>query len=357
METLKVKNIYAYNILKATKCDFSKENSYLHSLLLNVESDLNHHESSVEQFSPALMNAINSSHAFFKVDRVCLVLTYPTGTKLRAISVANSDKITNNLMPPNYSCFVSNNSSILRTPTSNIRLFSNIDDIINKYEVNHPVQRSLGYLKTMGLKSGIAIPLPVSSLVSGMLFLNSVEVGAFDQLQDENYSTLCLIKLIAQSTLNRTISAIGGIDAPLASLINFLGIDSNIFSVDSFEKTLGMILKQKFEKNINLKINDQTNSIFFYSSKPILYTITKALQEGKSLYQNDDLEIILNLEKEADANTLSITLKNILLSEKQISHIQSLKLFSEIDVSILNGSLVLKSPVELNQSKEIDYSV
>lgn len=65
------------------------------------------------------------------------------------------------------------------------------------------------FLKEMGVKSGLTIPLSISNLSSGFIFLNSAKIGAFDKLNSEDYSVLCLIKLLSLSCLSKfTLSSI-----------------------------------------------------------------------------------------------------------------------------------------------------
>ena len=357
MEKFTQKNIFAYNILKATKCQLDENYSYLHSLLLHLENQFTFNENHLDSFSKSVMDAINLSKAFFPVDRVCLTLTYPQGTRIRALSVANSERVSSNIMPANYSCFVSKKSSILKTETSNVRIFSDIDEIIKRYKDGDPVQRSLRLLKEMGLKSGITIPLPISDFVSGFLFINSVYPGTFDELQPEDYSTLCLLKMVASSVLNKSLVKRSGLDSELSASFNEVTETSNIFSPTELKTVLEKVLSEKYEKNITVDIKSFTKIPLFYSMKPMVYLLVKAFELNGFFFKTDKVEIEIGLKQVGDVVFLETMIKNLSLTDKQLSTLQALKLFSEHNVDQQNGCLSLRTEAEVVQNPKFDYSI
>jgi hypothetical protein len=357
MEKFTQKNIFAYNILKATKCQLDENYSYLHSLLLHLENQFTFNENHLDTFSKSVMDAINLSKAFFPVDRVCLTLTYPQGTRIRALSVANSERVSNNIMPANYSCFVSKKSSILKTETSNVRIFSDIDEIIKRYKDGDPVQRSLRLLKEMGLKSGITIPLPVSDFVSGFLFINSVYAGTFDELQPEDYSTLCLLKMVASSVLNKSLVKRSGLDSELSASFNEVTETSNIFSPSELKTVLEKVFTDKYEKKITVDIKSFTKIPLFYSMKPMVYLLVKAFESNGFFFKTDRAEIEIGLKQVQDIVNLETTVKDLTLTDKQLKSLQALKLFSEHNVGQENGYLSLKIEAEVVQNPKFDYSI
>jgi hypothetical protein len=357
MEKLTQKNIFAYNMLKATTCQLDENYSYLHSLLLHLENQFTFHENLLSSFSKSVLDAINLSKAFFPVDRVCLALTYPQGTRIRALSTANSERVSTNIMPDNYSCFVSKKSSILKTENSNVRIYSDIDEIIKRYQEGDPVQRSLRLLKEMGLKSGITIPLPISDFVSGFLFINSVYAGTFDELQPEDYSTLCLLKMVSSSILNKSIVKQSGVDSELAASFNKMAEVSNIFSPVELKVVLEKVLSYKYEKDITVDIRTFTKIPLFYSMKPMVYLLVKAFESNGYFFKTDKVEIEIGLKQIENVVFLETSVKALNLSEKQLNNLQTLKLFSEHNVVQENGYLSLRTEAEVVQNPKYDYSI
>jgi hypothetical protein len=358
MEKFTQKNIFAYNMLKASKCHLDENYSYLHSLLLHLENQFTStSDQNIENFSQSLMEAINLSKAFFPVDRICLALTYPQGTRIRTLSAANSEKILKNLMPTNYSCFVSKKSSILKTENSNVRIYSDIDEIIQRYKEGDPIQRSLRLLREMGLRSGITIPLPISDFASGFLFINSVYKGTFDELQPEDYSTLCLMKMVATSVLSKSLSFRNNLDSELASSFNKESELSNIFSAAELKNIMEKVLTSKYEKNISIEINRSTKIPLFYSMKPMIFLLVKAFESTGYFFSSDKVELEIGLKQIDEIVFLETVVKNLSLTEKQLKNLQMLKVFSEHNVSQENGYLALRTEAEMVQNPDYDYSV
>jgi hypothetical protein len=357
MEKFSQKNIFVYNMLQASKCKLDENYSYLHSLLLHLENQYVFSENHLENFSKSVMDAINLSNAFFPLDRVCLTLTYPKGTRIRALSVANSKRVANNLMPPNYSCFVSKKSSILKTENSNVRIYSDIDDIISRYKEGDPVQRSLRLLKEMGLKSGLTIPLPISDFVSGFLFLNSVYPGTFDELQPEDYSTLCLLKMVATSVLNKSLVKRSGLDSELSTSFNEFTEASNTFSPVDLKSMLERVLSHKYEKTISVDIKSYTKISLFYSMKPMVYLLVKTFELNGFFFKHNHVEIDIGLKQVGEVVYLETVIKNLNLSDRQLESLQNLKFFSEHEASQDNDHLYLRTEAELIKNPKFDYSI
>lgn len=357
MEKFSQKNIFAYNMLKASTCHLDERYSYLHSLLLHLENEFTFNENLLANFSKSVLDAISLSEAFFSVDRVCLALTHPQGTSIRALSSANSHRISENIMPANYSCFVSKKSSILKTENSNVRIYSDIDEIIKRYPEGAPVQRSLRLLKEMGLKSGITIPLPVSDFASGFLFINSVRAGAFDVMQPEDYSTLCLLKMVATSMLNKTLVKGSGLDGELGASLRGVAEVSNIFSHEELQSVLQKVLSEKYEKEIAVSVRSFTKIPLFYSMRPLVYLLLKAFEANGYFFKADRVEIEIGLREVQDVVFLETKVKNLPLSERQLTSLQNLKLFSEHRVGMEEGHLCLRAQAEVVQNSMFDYSI
>ena len=357
MEKLTVKNIFAYNMIHAPTCHLDKNYSYLHSLLLHIENQFSYNEMHVETFSKSVLQALNLTSAFFPVDRVCLALTYPNGRRIQAISTVNSTRAGTNLMNSNYSCFVGKKSSILKTETSNVRIYSDIDQIMRRYPEGVPVQRSLRLLNEMGIKSGVTIPLPVSDSLAGILFINSVYPGTFDKLEPEDYSTLCLLKLIATSLLNKAFSNTMGFDSHLASSLLGLEETSNFFSETECKQLLENLFSKRFDRKIAVIVKNHAKDAFLFALKPSLFAMAKALESCGYIFKSDSLEIEVNLTTTSDGDFVEFKIKGPTPTQEQIKFLKNLELYFGQTLLLREGSLILRSPCEICKNKLIDYSV
>jgi hypothetical protein len=252
---------------------------------------------------------------------------------------------------------VSKKSSILKTETSNVRIYSDIDDIISKYKDGDPVQRSLRFLKEMGLKSGLTIPLPISDFVSGFLFLNSVYPGTFDELQPEDYSTLCLLKMVATSVVSKSLVKRSGLDSEFSASFNQVTELANTFSSVELKSMLEKVLSEKYEKTISVDIKGHTKISLFYSLKPMVYLLVKTFELNGFFFKHNHVEIDIGLKQVGEVVYLETVIKNLTLSERQLQTLQSLKFFSEHGASQENGNLYLRTEAEVVQNPKFDYSI
>lgn len=341
-------NIYAYNILKAPNVQFDKEYSYLQSLILHLENQLEFGKLDYADFAEKLMRSINKTNISFQVDRVCLAVTHPVSRRLSVLSSHNSDRLKDNTMDQSYSCFVGQQSSILKVENTNIRIYSDIEDIVKAYE-GKTVQRSLGRLKDMGVKSGLTIPIKISGVVSGILFLNNTEVGHFDQLKDADYNLLCLIKLVAQSCIQKSVFGATGVDSRIATYLENKKSFSTVFSSEEFNETLKEGIEYRFGREFDVGLSCSIKERFLFPSGPILYTVVKCLEEQF----DKPKKINVVLEKEGDQ--LKVKLESFKLQMQDLAFLQDIKVVADNGISQVGGDVVISVPFE--PVGEYDYSI
>lgn len=349
---LRNKNIYAFNILKASRVDFSKNYSFLFSTLLNVESELEFGSVSPAGFAENLMTAINHSEAFPQVDRVCLVVAFPGASRLSVLSSHNSERLSSNSMDPNYFCYVSPDSSIFKTKKTDVRIYSNIENIVRVYD-GSPVQRSLALLQKMGVKSGLTVPLSISNLVSGFLFLNSVKEGQFSKLNNEDWSALCLLKLVALSCLNKSLFGAHGIDSTLTETLFEAKHHGNTFSSEEFKALLSFAFTKRFNKVVRVRVLNSGPQSFLFPQTNAAYAIVKIF-EG---LENIPDEVVIEVQEKALGSTqcLDLRISKVSLNSEQMQALQDLKLFTAQEILQDGGDLILRSPLDL--ATKDDYSI
>ena len=345
-------NIYAYNILQSTRTNLDQNYSYLFSTLLHLESEMEYGNMAANQFAENLVMTINQSQAFRQIDRACLAITHPGCSKITALSSYNTNRLGKNQMSTSYNCFVSTNSSIFKTKKSNIRTYCNIDDIVSSY-AGKPTQRSLRLLKEMGVKSGITIPLSISNLVSGFLFLNSAQEATFSNLKAEDYSTLCLIKLVGLSCLNKTLFGVNGVDSRIGNVLASASQVSNSFTVDPFKSILGAALESRFKKKVKLEIQNRVQSKFFYATSPTVYIIIKVIECLEKC--PDELQIELTEKSEDGKDHIELRIAKASIDYQQLASLQDFMLFSNQKIGVSGGDFFLMTPKDTSET--VDYSV
>lgn len=225
-------NIYAFNALKSSKLNLDEDYSFLSSLLIGLEHQIDTGHLSSSDYATALLKAINNTDAFFTLDRVCLVYAEPLSSRLSVVTSAQSESMAENNMASGYSCYVSEESSLFSIKKSAARIYNNIDDILKTYSGTKP-QRSIKRLANMGVKSGITIPLGQFGFFSGILFLNSIQEGHFKNFKDGDYAILSLIKLISSNMLYRHLHGGISVDKYIFEKVKEQRFD-NIFNFEKF---------------------------------------------------------------------------------------------------------------------------
>lgn len=347
------KNLYGYHILNANKCHLDKDYSYLHTQLGHLANKVDMGQIAFDDFTKNALDAINKSNAFVQCDRICLSLIHPNSKTIKVFSSANSSNLKENKMAKNYSCMVRERSSIMSTLKSDMRIYADINDIIKSYE-GKPTQRSLRYLAEMGVRSGVTIPLSEFGLHSGLLFLNSAEVGAFNDLRPEDYTILCLLKIIANNILFRKVHSIASMDQLLVEIMKDLE-ESNFFQADRFAETLKQVISQRFDGHFNLsvKFSKDIPEILF-NDLPLCYLIARTL-EVSLLKAQVDISINVSYVSGPSSNHLRFDCDGVDLTPSQSKLIQSMSFLPGQKFEFGNKKVSFINDVDL-VVENLDYS-
>jgi len=316
------KNIYLYNLLKAATLELANDDSYLLSRFINVENQISLGSINVEDFSRNIHKAFASSRHSFKVSRVCLALCLPQSKKLQVISSFQNSDMPHNTMTPGYYCYVSPKTSLFSNKDSEVRIYSDIENIINSYrDENRPIQRSIGLLHQMGIKSGLTIPIHINEMFSGFLFLNSCEASNFDKFKDEDYILVCTLKLVAKSILNYYLQKNLSLDLPGFDIKSALNKDGNIFNHSNFAESFKAILSEKTSKVPEVKFRNSIIKPIFFPQADIIYLLVKVLENLGFLYSTNNFTFDVDLINNETAIEIKL---QIPLSETQNKILNSL---------------------------------
>lgn len=357
--TLSNQNIYAYNALNANMVQINDSESYLSASLMHLGHRLKLQVCGVDEFAKELMAIINSTQAFYELDRVCLSMVYKGANCLQAISTHNSNRVGKNTMGPGYYCFTSSQSSLLSTRKTNCRSFGNIETIVNSYQ-DRPVQRSLSYLQDMGLVSGIAIPLGDFGAVRGLLFLNTKNRGDFGYSNESDYFIISLIGLIAENFFRAHLE---GLDLPNKKELEILfsGKADQFLSTDKMETIVNALLAQSSLNSLKFVFESEENSLdknnkFFMDNDILAYTIFKILLSNKELSKLSLYKATMNIEKQNDQRLLNLELPNFSTEQLDGLDLNALKILPAISFDLIGTTLNIR--VELDRSQQgLDYSI
>ena len=348
----KKKNVYSFNILKSSQVDLGGEYSYFISRLLHVESKILFGEVNMKDFAEEIHRVISSTRCFLPADRVCLSLAYPNSSKIKVVSSYNAGTLGPNTMESGYSCFVSSKSSLFELESSDVRTYGSMDDIIALY-AGKPPQRSMARLAAMGIKSGITISIKISSLVSGFIFLNSKQPGAYDNLKAEDTTLLCLLKLIGTSVINKFIHGATGVDKHLSSILDGLPVSPNTFSKEVFERNLAEVLTAFSGQKKTVTVNNEAGA-FMLAVKPFTYLIARVLVNTGALFSKDSFEFTASADE--TAGKIQLILKGGAIGTQKLAYLDDVFLFTDNDVLVRQSDLVFVGLLE-RPAEGVDYSV
>ena len=352
--TLSNQNIYAYNALNANMVHLNDSESFLCASLMHLGHRLKLEVCNVEDFAKELMAVINSTSAFYQLDRVCLSMVYKGANCLQAISTHNSSRVGENIMKPGYFCFTSSKSSLLSTRRTNCRSFGNIDFIVGAYQ-NKPVQRSLSYLKEMGLKSGLAIPLGDFGPVRGLLFLNTANSGDFSYSQESDYFIISLIGLIAENFMR---SYMDRFSLPTRSELDYLFSPKaeQFINPDRVETNVNSLLVQSLYKQLKLELDvlDVPSEVFM-DNGILAYTLYRVLLLNKKISNFSLYKVTMQYEVQHGKSFLNLMLPDFFNEKIQIEELDALKIMPGLTFDQANTTLKIQIEVDVAKNG-IDYS-
>jgi hypothetical protein len=104
-------------------------------------------------------------------------------------------------MQKDYSCFVDSQGSLFQMQSSGIRIYEDANKVAQSFaSLKKPVQRSIHRIASMGLKSGICLPLFQIDRIIGYVFINGTESPSSD-LRDSDYCILSYFSAAATVAL------------------------------------------------------------------------------------------------------------------------------------------------------------
>lgn len=165
---------------------------------------LTQHAAQTEQrrFATLGRDLLLSQGGFSTIDRVCLARQIAGSNQLEVIDAFSTARVGNSRMVPGYRCIVDPQGSLMRLAPGQLRTFQDAATVVQSYaRSERPVQRSIGLIAGMGLHSGLCLPVWSSGRRLGFLFVNTVELGAFDNISDTQCGLLTLLLQSATSEL------------------------------------------------------------------------------------------------------------------------------------------------------------
>ncbi len=201
-------NIYLFNSLRSVEVEFNKAESLIISRLLDMDNRLAFESiDTTKNLSREFLNIFNldSSNLWSQIDRVCISLRESASNQIYILSADQNENVPDNILINGYSCVVDENSSLMSLKDGEIRTYDDVENIINSFHSSgRKVQRSIGLIQHSNIQSGLTMPLCRDGKTFGFLFFNSTKLNAFKNLTSQDYSILCLAKLIAQKIVSGT---------------------------------------------------------------------------------------------------------------------------------------------------------
>ena len=278
------RDIYAFNLLRSSKLAVSSDSSYLISRLVDIESRQSSGQSDTSSFAREVIEIYNSLDVGFDVARVCLSFCSPFSRKLTIVSAHNTDDQGVENLVPGYHCYVSPQSSLFAVPFGGnqfgrIRVYSDIEKVIRSFTSRGlPVQRTIGRLAAAGYRSGLSISLGTGAWGSGLLFLNSKTLGAFDSFEDSDYLSTCILRMVANAALLRSKYNPKSIDPQLSATIQSLNQVPNICEPRKFSELLAKAMLIRFGIKMLIETDNSEKMRFFFPSQTAILLVLKAME-------------------------------------------------------------------------------
>jgi hypothetical protein len=276
-------NIYAFNLLKSTGVNFSQDESFTISRILDLSNSLTLNNITIEDIAKKTLKifAMAELETWSKVDRICFAYRDSLSNQIRILSSAQTPNVKENILHPGYSCLINENSSLLDLKDGSIRIYDNIEQILESFvDSKRKIQRSISLLFQSGLNSGITIPLCVQGRTHGFLFINSSELGAFNKLSAQDYSMLCLLKVVFQTMLSDLLNQLIG-----PALLNCIAETPNKNQIDSdnLHSDLEKLCKDYFKIEIQFLVKTKIQEDILISYRKFLHSVIICLNNIQNL--------------------------------------------------------------------------
>ena len=162
--------------------------------------------SNLASFAEEIAFVLRPHSLFGHVSRVCLSLRFGQGNGVRIASVYDDLRGNSHISKSNYYCYVSPSSSILKLRPNMVRIYNDVEDVIESYQhQNRTPQRTLATLAKNGYRSGLCYALSNGHHVAGWLFMNSTQPELFSKMRDGHYVVLNSIMMAARIALMQVV--------------------------------------------------------------------------------------------------------------------------------------------------------
>lgn len=350
-------NVYAYNKIKSSKLDLNKEQSYVISRIINIENKLASSEINTDQVAFEIHKCFESVDLSFKTDRVCVSYLTPFSNRMNVLSSFNSERVAENTMLPGYNCSIARDSSIFNISDSDIRISNDLEKVILSFQrENHPLQRSLGNLYKMGIRSGMTLSSSNGHLGKGYLFLNTKYPQSFSQLSDGDYLIVCVLKLLLNSVINKFFTQFASIQSPYFETSAKESSFNGIFKMNQLKEFIEDNLLLSSKLNVETNNSTDSNLYFFLQERSLLFVISEILNILQATH------VLKQLDVEITRIQQNLTLKFYTGFDFKIKNEEKLKGFEPLfgfKVKINSDSFELSQQVEFASEAEAQsgYSV
>jgi len=292
----KKSNIYLFNSLKSVEVEFNKPESLIISRLMDMNNRLgSNNRDSLNILSRELLNIFNqgSINMWSQVDRICVSLRDSASNQIYIASVDQNENVLENILRSGYSCVVDESSSLMSLKDGEIRTYDNIENIITSFSHSgRKVQRSIGLIEHSKIKSGLTIPLTRDGKTFGFLFLNSTKINTFKNLTGQDYSILCMTKLIVQNIASETSTRL--IDTSMFEIIENVQNKNQIIFKD-LKKDLERVCREYFKRNISFKLETNFTQTFLLPHRKYINAICTILKNIENFDSVSNVHVGMNL--------------------------------------------------------------
>jgi hypothetical protein len=354
-------SLYLYNALRGSKDHESNaQDFYYLTRLINFRNEYNFGKIGEENFSESLLQVLRNCPNFSKLSRVCVAIAYPLSNKIGVLSSATIHE--ENLMNNKYSCYVSKTSSLSSIEKGSVRVYGDIDKILEKYiDEGKPVQRSIYYLKKMGVKSGLTIKIEGNAL-NGYLFLNSDEVDYFKDVSKENSFYLNLLELITTEYFYKKTDdfyAVSNIETYLHEFPTSKVLSNTHLIEGEGLKEISKFISRYLEGEVTLRVVDETDREFLVPWGQISVITAMLLKE---LGVRKAINLELKMFDEDDNMKIQLTSDELKdhIQELSFDHYRGIRKFAKnlgIDLIRQKENIFFNLKVDYNTtSKFVGYS-
>ena len=300
----KKSNIYLFNSLKSVEVKFNQDESLIISKLLDMNNRLsNDNEDSLKNLSRELLTIFDLAEQsmWSQVDRVCISLRDSFSNQISISSADQNAKVLDNVLISGYSCVVDENSSLMSLKDGEIRTYDDIDNIISAFNLsNRKVQRSIGLISQTKIKSGLTIPLVRKGKTIGFLFFNSTKINTFQNLTAQDFSILCLVKLIVQN-----IASNASIDLMDSKMLEALGNvqNKNQIQLKNLKQDLEMVAREYFNKDLVFSIDSKIALEFLLPNRKFINAVFVCLKNVGNINNIDKVNLTLIAEEGSELHS------------------------------------------------------